>query len=169
MGAVALGQERETGAVDIDAGEMDVIRVLILVVAHDAQSQVAGFCIEMIDGPHDPVTLGDRADQLARGRVEAVEVIVSGALGHPDDLAPIVEDVQVGLVGVVDECVARFLDDDPGLACLGIDSHDAQRLVAALVVEVVEGAGIGCPLDAVDAPGVADGRVAELDLAEAFC
>ena len=91
---------------------------------------------------------------LSRLRIVKIEVIPAVAFGHPHDLVRFVKVAREFLVGVIDERLALFIDDCRCLAGCGIDGDDAQRLMAALVVQEGEPRRIGLPADFIDGPRI---------------
>src|SRR5207244_9627356 len=95
---------------------------------------LAFLVVHALDAAHHPGAAGDLGLDLAAAGVDQPEMIPAVALRHPDHFARAVEPVKEALVGVVHEGLALLVDQRARLAGPGIDRHDAEDLVPALLV-----------------------------------
>ena len=147
--AVAAGEEGEAGAVEIYAGEVDEVGVLLGEDAHDAEEEFAA--LDALDAADIPRAGGDAILQGAGGGVEAVEVVPAVALAGPKEI--VAEPLVPVLLRVVDEGGAGVFDEGGGCAGGG-HFDDAENLVAALIIEEGEVRAVGGPAQIADVPGL---------------
>jgi hypothetical protein len=91
MGAVALRQERQAGAVEVDAGVVEKIRVLARDDAAGAEPDLTIFVVDIFDTANDPLAFCNLIFDFAGLGVVKVEMIPAVPLGHPDDFIGFVE------------------------------------------------------------------------------
>ena len=85
------------------------------------------------------------------------------ALRHPQDFIGRIRVAVELLAGIVDERLALLVDDRVRLAGHGVHRDDPQHLMAALVEQEREPAGVRCPAPFLGAPGVRKQVVADGD------
>lgn len=163
MSPVACGEFDQVGAVEINAGKVDVVRILIGINPSELKPDLALFVIDAIDFVDDPFAFGDLVFGRAGFTVEEVEVIPAVAFGHPDDFLGFLKPMVVFFSGVADESLRGFGDERGGLAGFRIDGDDAEDLMSALVVEEGELRGVGIPVEIREAPGILEELVVEGD------
>src|SRR5690242_593217 len=134
MVAVPFGQNREACAVQAYAAVMDVVGILTGPNPACAEPDLTRLRIDAVDASDHPRSAGDLGFDLAGPGVIEVKVIPAVALGHPDDLARIVEQLEIELARVINERGTLLVDDGLGLASLRIDGDDPEHLMPALVV-----------------------------------
>ena len=98
MRSVPVGQARHPSGVPVEMGEVNVVRVLFRVDAHDADQQALVLFIDPVHRAHQPGTGGQGFSRPARARFETVQVVPAGPLGHPDHFAPVLQPLEVGLL-----------------------------------------------------------------------
>jgi hypothetical protein len=152
VGSVGGGEGCEAGAVEIDAGIVEVVGILIFVKAHDAQLDLTFFHIHVFDAAQDPLAAGDGVLYRAGFGIAEVKVIVAVALAGPEEFAGGVEPVEKGLLRVVHEGIGFLIKERAGFA-VAIYGDDAEELMAALIVEEVEGGAVGSPVVFADVEG----------------
>ncbi len=116
--AVALGENDQAAAIEIDPAIMDVIGILVGVDAAGAEPDLPRLVIDAIDAAHHPTPLGDLVFHSAGVGVVEIEMVPAVALRHPDDFIRFIEIVGEELAAVVDEGFALFVDDGAGVAGL---------------------------------------------------
>src|SRR5207249_11646507 len=84
--AVAGGQRRQAGAVEVDAVGVQEIRVLVGLHAAGREPDLPLLLVHLGDAAHHPQTPSDLVLDLAGGDVDQVQVVPSVALGGPQDL-----------------------------------------------------------------------------------
>ncbi len=143
---------------------MDVVRVLAWMDAAGAEPDLPLGLVHAIDTANNPGTFGDLVLYLPGLGVVKIEMVPAVAFRHPDQFAGTVEVVQEILARVVDERGALLLDDRLDRTACGIDREEPQDLMAALVIDEGEAAGIGGPAVVANAPGVVEEAVIHSDL-----
>src|SRR5262249_23937316 len=152
----------EPRAVEIDAAIMDVIGILRRINAAGPEPDLAILHIDAIDEADQPFALGDLVFHRAGRLIDQVQMGPAVALRHPDDFAGRLDHllkISASLiiaslinVSVVDERVARFIDDRAHRTRFAINADDAQGLMAALIVEEHEFLAGPIPMEVADAP-----------------
>ena len=135
MGAVAVCEHRDFGGVEIDPGEVLVIRILTGVNAARHEPSLAFVLVHTKYFADDPVSRRELAFHRAGFRVIQIQVVPPVAFGSPDQFVAAVEPVQLGLLGVVDEGGTALVHHRADLSRHRVDAEHLKALMAALVVE----------------------------------
>ena len=75
MRAVADRQANESGAVEVYPAKVDVVGVLVRIDAARAEPDLLTPGVDPVNAADDPLTPGNLVLQLARTRIEAIEVV----------------------------------------------------------------------------------------------
>ena len=147
MRAITFSQHHQSGAVEVHAAVVDVIRVLSGADATGPEPNLPRLSIHLVHPAHSPRASCDLILHLARGGVVEPEMIPAIALGHPDQLAGLVEPMQKLFAAVAEKSRALLVHHRLCLAGLGVHCNDAEDLVPALVVGKGEALGVAFPAD----------------------
>ena len=122
--------------------------------ADDLEEELAFLLVHHDHFADVPDAAGDGFFDLAGNRVDQIEVVVSGALGRPEDFAGGGQAVDEEFLRVVDEGLAGVLEDRAHRSRVAADADDAHHLVAALVVDEGELRRISRPRGIGNLPGI---------------
>ena len=167
MGAITLGQDHQLGAVEIDPGVVDMIRILIRHDTAGAEEHLPTLRVHMLNAADHPISTGDLILHRALTGIVKVEVIPAVAFRHPDQLPSIVQAMQETFAGVIDEGGTLFVHDSPRFTRVRFHGNHAQHLVAPLVVKELNLRRVRCPVNLAETPRIGKQCVVNRDLAAA--
>ncbi len=156
--AVAGGQFHQARSVEVDAAVVDVIGILLGMNSPGLEPDLTLGRVYAVDLPHDPRALGDLVLQLSAAEIVQIQMVPPVAFRHPDHLVGGLQQLAMIVVGIIDEGLARVVDQCGDLAALGVDGHDPHRAVSSLVVVEREPTGVLVPAMRTDAPWVGEKR-----------
>ena len=125
---VARVEQLEAGAVEADAIEVRVVRVLALLAAAGREVEHARLVVDALDGGGDELAFGDAVLQRAGRRVVEIEVSPAVALGPEDQLGAAVDQAQRLRFDVG---VQPLFDQRLDLAGRGVGDDDVEPVLVA--------------------------------------
>ena len=171
--AVACGQRRQAGAVEVDPVDVEEVRILARVHAAGGEEDLLRPFVDLDHRAHDPLALRNLVLRASGGAVDQVEMVPAVALRHPDHVLAVLEVVAILLArvgevavggAVVEEGLRLLRDDRARLPGGRVRFDDAEHLVAALVVFEGDGAAVLAPLEARQVVRVGEERVVDGEL-----